>query len=299
VCRRCVHPATRNARPKTAAVRPNDNRTPAGIRRGDTLFLRLVVTRARWYPQADSGPPITVEAIGEEGKPPQISRPAHSGTKGTRIVASVRNALADSSIVSEPGCRTRPATAWDSGSHHFRCNANHPIHRGRARHLCVHHAHRSREPGLRAGDYRWERSSWISAGARTDDRIFVINIWGDSNSGSYRNALTINGKSWPYTERLSVTLGETVRARLVNASGRDHPMHLHGFLLSSRRPRRRSQTTPPTTPSQRRLAVTEVMVPGSTMRMAWYADRPGNWLFPLPYRVPRHSRRCAARPPVV
>jgi len=118
-----------------------------------------------------------------------------------------------------------------------------------------------------------------SAGARTDDRIFVINIWGDpKDSTYYRNALTINGKSWPYTERLTVTLGDTVRARIVNASGRPHPMHLHGFYF---RVDARGNGLNDTTymPAQRRLAVTEEMDPGSTMRMAWYADRPGNWLF--------------------
>ena len=106
-----IQPAART--PDAAIVRPNDNRTPAGVRRGDTLFLRLVATRARWYPQADNGPAITVEAIREEGKPPQIPAPLIRVRAGTFIVASVRNALADSSIT-VTGLQTRPAAAWDS-----------------------------------------------------------------------------------------------------------------------------------------------------------------------------------------
>src|SRR4030095_2017630 len=63
-------PKLRTTQP--SVVRPTHTRTPPGVRRGDPLFLRLVVNRARWYPQADNGPSIVVETIGEEGKPPQI-----------------------------------------------------------------------------------------------------------------------------------------------------------------------------------------------------------------------------------
>jgi len=272
-----IQPAART--PETAAVHPNDNRTPAGVRRGDTLFLHLVVTRARWYPQADSGPAITVEAIGEEGKPPQIPAPLIRVKTGTRIVASVRNALGDSSITVS-GLQTRPATAWDSvritpgATRTIRFTAGAP----------GTYAYRMLTGPVNQEVYERETTGGAfvvdSAGARTDDRIFVINIWGDpsKDSATYRNALTINGKSWPYTERLNVTLGDTVRARLVNASGREHPMHLHGFYFRvDARGDGLNDTT--YTPSRRRLAVTEVMFPGSTMRMAWYADRPGNWLF--------------------
>ena len=38
----------------------------------------------------------------------------------------------------------------------------------------------------------------------------------------------INGKSWPYTERLTYTAGEPVRWRWINASDGGHPMHMHG-----------------------------------------------------------------------
>ena len=270
-----IRPAARMT--EASAVHPNDNRTPAGVRRGDTLFLRLVVTRARWYPQADSGPAITVEAIGEEGKPPQIPAPLIRVRTGTFIVASVRNALADSSIV-VTGLQTRPATAWDSvrvtpgATRTVQFTAGAPG--SYAYTILTGHV----DPDVSERETTGGAFVVDSVGARTDDRIFVINIWGDSNSGSYRNALTINGKSWPYTERLNVTLGDTVRARIVNASGRVHPMHLHGFYF---RVDARGDGLGDTTyaPGQRRLAVTEEMFPGSTMRMAWYADRPGNWLF--------------------
>ena len=41
-------------------------------------------------------------------------------------------------------------------------------------------------------------------GPRQGARIMVINIWGTPrDSGAYDNALAINGRSWPYTERLA------------------------------------------------------------------------------------------------
>jgi FtsP/CotA-like multicopper oxidase with cupredoxin domain len=67
-------------------------------------------------------------------------------------------------------------------------------------------------------------------GGSPPDRVLVMNIWGTRvDSATYRNALTINGRSWPYTERIRATVGDTLRWRVPNASWRNHPMHLHGF----------------------------------------------------------------------
>src|SRR5690606_18767604 len=54
-------------------------------------------------------------------------------------------------------------------------------------------------------------------GAAADDRVFVLERW----NGPTRTA--INGKSWPYTERLHYRVGETVRWRIINASDLSHP----------------------------------------------------------------------------
>ena len=118
-----------------------------------------------------------------------------------------------------------------------------------------------------------------SAGARTDDRVVVINIWGEpTDSLNYRNALTLNGQSWPYTERMDATVGDTLRWRVINGSRRNHPMHLHGFYF---RVDARGTALRDTlyAPGARRLAVTEDLSPGNTMAIAWAPDRPGNWLF--------------------
>ena len=40
---------------------------------------------------------------------------------------------------------------------------------------------------------------------------------------------SINGRSWPTTEKLKATVGDTLRWRVINANNDFHPMHLHGF----------------------------------------------------------------------
>jgi FtsP/CotA-like multicopper oxidase with cupredoxin domain len=111
------------------------------------------------------------------------------------------------------------------------------------------------------------------------DRIFVINIWGKSkDSLVYSNAVAINGRTWPHTERISAEVGDTLRWRVVNASVRNHPMHLHGFYFRvDARGTGRVDTL--YAPAKRRYSVTEDLSPGNSMYMVWTPDRPGNWLF--------------------
>jgi FtsP/CotA-like multicopper oxidase with cupredoxin domain len=118
-----------------------------------------------------------------------------------------------------------------------------------------------------------------SAGPVTPDRILMINIWGRLlDSVTYQNALAINGRSWPYTERFTATTGDSVRWRVINASARPHPMHMHGFYYRIDGRGDGLIDTAYALP-QRRLVVTEDLRPFQTMDMAWAPDRPGNWLF--------------------
>ena len=117
-----------------------------------------------------------------------------------------------------------------------------------------------------------------STGGRTDDRIFVINVWGQGPVTAYRNALAINGRGWPYTERVTAQTGDTLRWRIVNGTGRVHPMHLHGFYFKKLAKANEARATAIAAAKQPML-VTELMEPFSTMDMEWVAARAGNWLF--------------------
>lgn len=259
-------------------VQANDNRTPAGVLSHDTLRLRLSLRLATWRPEADSGAAIEVAAFAEDGRAPRIPAPLIRVPTGTVIVATVRNLLPDSTITlrglaphpdtSSDTVRIRPG---DSTTVRFAAGA----------------------PGTylyAAGtgsfvDTLDERETTGGAfvvdpvGGSPPDRIFVMNIWGHlADSVTYRNALTINGRSWPWDERIDATVGDSIRWRWVNATGRTHPMHMHGFFFRvDSHGNARSDSVYPD--SARRLAVTEVMFPFETMAMAWSPDREGDWLF--------------------
>ena len=261
-------------------VEANDNRVPAGTLTRDTLHLRLSVQRARWYPEAADGPFADVIALAEEGKAPQIPGPMIRVPEGTVVDVTLRNALDDSTL-HVAGLHTRPAGSADTlllapgATAHLTFTAGVP---GTYYYLIM--------PGQTLGPKATSEHETISGafivdprGVRPKDRVMVINIWGYvKDSTTYPNALAINGRSWPYTERITATVGDTIRWRVINASQRGHPMHLHGFYFSVNA----SGTVERDTiysPTDRRLVVTENFQPFQTRDMTITPDRPGNWLY--------------------
>lgn len=88
----------------------------------------------------------------------------------------------------------------------------------------------------------------------------------------------INGKSWPYTERLEYTAGSEVRWRWLNPSAQLHPMHMHGsyFRVDAIGDAER-ETVLATT--QRKQVATQLIPVGETMTIYWQPREPGRWLF--------------------
>ena len=263
------------------AIVANDNRLAAGRLHGDTLTIRLEVRMGVWHPEADAGPAIEVAAFGEAGRAPSVPGPLIRVRTGTAIVATVHNALTDSTI-SIHGLLARPAAADDSillrpgESRTVRFAAGAP---GTYLYGAVLGEH-SFDPDV--DDERDQVSGALivdPAGGSLPDRILMINIWGRTvDSSTYRNALTINGRSWPDNERMQMTVGDTVRWRVINASARNHPMHLHGFFFDITA-RGDPFVDTAYAPGDRRSVVTEGMRPYTTMDMRFVPDRPGNWLF--------------------
>ena len=264
----------------TPVVRANDNRVAAGSRRRDTLDLRLVVEMATWRPESDIGPAITVAAFAEEGKVPQIPAPLIRVREGTAIAASVRNALTDSTI-GIVGLGEHPTTKRDTlfvkpgETKVVRFAVGVP---GTYLYRAIIGAH---SPADTMHEREQAAGAFVidSSAASPHDRIFVINIWGEQTGPTtYSNALAINGRSWPWTERLDAVVGDTLRWRVLNASNRLHPMHLHGAYF---RVDGKGDAFDDTTyaPSARRLAVTEDLDPQGTMLLVWSPVRPGRWVF--------------------
>jgi manganese oxidase len=258
-------------------VAANDNRVPAGILRNGILTVELVVQRARWYPEASDGPFAEVATFSEEGKTPQIPGPLIRVPEGTMIQATVRNALVDSAVWMR-NFGTRPSAREDSveigpgEKRTFRFLAGSPgtyIYSATAGFHNPDSVDRDQLAGALIVDAK---------GSKPDDRILLITMWGERNdSMRFRNILAINGKSWPYTERLSANIGDGIRWRVINSSTHSHPMHLHGFYFKVRS--RGSHLADTALGAASRDVVTESMYSGSTMAIEWSPNRPGNWLF--------------------
>ncbi len=274
-------PAAVSAAAPMRLVEANDNRKPAGFLENGVLTLELIVDSARWYPSATDGPHVDLVAFSEMGGPPQIPGPLIRVPVGTTISARITNYLKDSVIYIQ-GFGNRPQALHDSvaikpgETHSFWFNVGAPgtyMYRGIVGNWDYDKGETEQLTGAIVVD---------EPGARTDDRVFVMNIWsGLMNPGdtlSRARAMAINGKSWPYTERITTTVGDTLRWRVVNGTNRAHPMHLHGFYFRIDQSGDMWRDTTYTASNQR-IAVTEDMSVFNTMGISIVPERPGNWLF--------------------
>ncbi len=276
-------------------VRSNDNRARAGVLLNGTLALRMEARLAEWHPQGDDQPGSVVPAFAEIGRQASIPGPLIRVPAGAEIVTVVRNAVPNT-ILTIHGLHSRPVVG-------AAFNDSIQLSYGQIQTLRF----KLDRPGTY---YYWGTTKGSSFGNRTSDdaqlsgaivvdeagqrvskdRILMIGSWTDTiggagvNRGNHRELFVLNGRSWPYTDRLQYERGDTVRWRVINASAEPHPMHLHGFYF---RVRRRGDGKVDTVVSARGdLVNTERMEPGSTFSASWLADRMGNWLFHC--HVPLH-----------
>ena len=281
-----AEPSTLNSgvKPPFARIATSDNRQPAGQLEGSTLTVRLEARNGVWYPEAQDGYGVPVAAFGEEGKPLQNPGPLIRVRSGTEVRALVRNSL------------DKPLTLFGFAEMRGLAADTFVVDPGAVRELRFH----AKEPGTyyyagktskgsvfgRLGDDSQLNGAIIvdPADARVvpDDRVFAISWWAvidpSSPTGLDRATLVINGRSWPYTERLDAMQGDSLRWRWINFTDLPHPLHLHGFYFRVDAVGNGAQYTTYARDDQRR-AVTEVVAPGGTMALAWSPTRPGNWVF--------------------
>jgi FtsP/CotA-like multicopper oxidase with cupredoxin domain len=278
-----IRPGTPSGLPR---VRPNDNTVPAGALRDGVREMALEVVRADWRVETPDGPGLRVAAMREVGGSPVIPAPLIRVEAGTRVRVSVRNTLEETVTVF--GFHTRPV-AGDSRGLEVQPSATRTVEFDPGEPgTYIYWVREGPAPDPEADDVA-EREQLAGAlvvdpvGGSPADRILVINIFSEpvpdsvAESG-WLEALTINGLSWPFTERMIFEVGDSARWRVVNASDRNHPMHLHGFFY---RVLSRGTATADTlyAPEDRRLVVTEPMLGMTTMLMDWSPTRPGRWLF--------------------
>jgi len=274
----------------------NDNRSPAGQLRNGVLTIVLETRTGIWYPEEKDGPGLEVQAFAEEGKPLQIPGPLIRVPEGTEIHATLRNNIPNATLEIH-GLHTRPGDPKDTikvepGSTrevHFRAGPPGTyFYWGSTTGVPETRGRRSAESQLSGAfivDPRPGEAGQAGAAGKLlpDDRVFVIGIWviiddAEAKPPMRREVAAINGRSWPHTERLTFTVGDSAHWRWINATGVVHPMHLHGFYyrVDSKGDAERDTLY---ADNERRLAVTEIMLPGSTMSVSWVPDRPGNWVF--------------------
>ncbi|HZE07122.1 MAG TPA: multicopper oxidase domain-containing protein [Gemmatimonadaceae bacterium] len=283
-----------------SAVAANDNRTPAGTYVGDTLVLRLTVATVAWHFLGENDPALTVAAFAEEGKTPTIPGPLLRVRTGTPIHVMIRNTVNDTLIVrgfsernpSVDSLILLPQTTREvtfsrekGGTYQYwatlaEWQRNVPLPLKLHKHGLMRPRFDSQLTGAFIVD---------PPGPIPKDRIFVISetvdqappIRDDSRGMPGREFTAINGRSWPYTERLHYSVGDTIHWRIINATFQSHPMHLHGFYFRvDASGNAEANVDSVYEPSQRRMVVTEVMkFGGDTRNITWSADRPGNWIF--------------------
>lgn len=268
---------------ETERVAFNDNLEPAGTLRGGELDLRLEVRKGRWYLLGDDSEPGEVLAFAEPGRPAQIPGPLIRVPLGTAVRVTISNPF-DSTLVVH-GLSPRRQEPLDSV-----VVAGHSVVEARfVADAIGSYYYWGTTTGAPLNRRAFEDSQLGGAlivdppDGSPADRVLVLGIWMDGRNpdgspdfnGEY---LVINGRPWPHTERMSYALGDSIRWRVINASFDVHPMHLHGFhfRVDARGDLSRDSIF---WPAERRMAVTERLLPGQTMSMVWVPDRPGGWLF--------------------
>ncbi|HEV2909744.1 MAG TPA: multicopper oxidase domain-containing protein [Candidatus Eremiobacteraceae bacterium] len=254
-----------------ANIAANDNTVAGGRLEHSVLRIALVAQRGLWYPDGPGTMGLPIEAFGEAGKPLQIPGPFLRVMLGTRVVVTVRNELAHDLTIRGLAA---PADKLTTVLH---------VPRGATRRVSfvLDRAGAFGYYGSDKGetvDNRMFEDAELSGAIVVDDphaprvdHIFVLGLYEPvkykDGTGNFIYFLeTINGRSYPATERLTYVRGQTVRWAVFNASSFVHPMHLHGFYYRLARPDAYDE-------------VTHAFRPGDAEELSWTADRAGQWMF--------------------
>jgi manganese oxidase len=252
-------------------VAANDNTVSGGRLEGGVLHISLVARRGLFYPDGPGTIGLPIEAFGEVGKPLQIPGPFVRVPVGTRVDATMRNELDHALTV----------RGLASASERLSSFIVIPAHGTRRVSFLLD------RPGA-FGYYGGDKGETLDARIFDDaelsgaivvekrkapplDHAFVLGLYApvkmkDGSPNFIYLLETINGRSFPATERLTYQRGHHVRWAVFNASAMNHPMHLHGFYYRFEQLDSYDQ-------------VTHAFFPGEAEELSWTADRAGSWMF--------------------
>jgi len=272
--------ATAVADPSLPRIAANTNQHTAGVLSEGGLTMELEILEGAFYPEDESGPSLQVFAFGERGKQLQIPGPMIRVPQDTRIHVTIHNLISRNVLIH--GMHSHPGKNEDTFE----------VPSGATRDLAF-------STGAPGAYYYWATAGGDTVGGRpykedsqlhgafivdppgtiTADRVFIIGTWRDRQLPQESfDVPVINGKSWPYTERLQYPVGKEVRWLWLNPSGLVHPMHIHGsyFQVLSVGDAEHSDSVPA---SEIRDVSTNFMAIGGTMTTLWKPERTGRWLF--------------------
>jgi FtsP/CotA-like multicopper oxidase with cupredoxin domain len=240
------------------------------------LSIQLEIAKGVWHPEADDGIALAVYAFGETGSPLQNPGPLIRVPQGTEIRASLHNALAVPITVHGLGSSSGTAVRIAPGVLEY------VVFKAATPGLYLYWgASEVDDLKLRHGIDSELTGAFVvdPADANSNDEIFVMEMMSERPGPSARQTLaTINGKSWPYTQRFQYAVGEVVHWRWINATNEPHALHLHGFYYRIDAFNRGGQAQRYAGES-RPTVVTQRVAQGETFDMSWSPERPGNWLF--------------------
>jgi FtsP/CotA-like multicopper oxidase with cupredoxin domain len=264
----------------------NQNRVAAGKLENGVLDVKLELRRGAWRAEAEDGPQLFVQAFGEVGHATEIPGPLLRMTEGTTVHATVTNTLKLKATVY--GLNTRPGdenagvevaagesheftfAAGAAGTYYYWARTTEPLKT----------AHFTIVQPLRADAHLNGAFIVDPAGPVVADRVLVINTMiaeSDVIHPSFE-VVTINGKSYPYTEPLEYTAGDRVRWRVINPSFSEHPMHLHGAFYEVLSFGNFAKDTS-FAEGERQSVVTQDLQGGNTLMLEWTPQHAGRWLF--------------------
>ena len=275
--------------PSLEEVEINDNRKPAGELRNGIYYIHLEIREGNWYPETKEGKSIKIKALAEAGKPLQVPGPLIRVPEGTEIRATITNRIKD-----EPqalyGFYGRPKKPYliDNVFDSIQIAAGETkeviFNPGPAGTYMYAVKDTAAEMTRKSPYYQNQSYGALIVDGKNEipdpkERIMVIGMCAvKKDSATEMTNFVINGRSWPYTERLQYRQGELVKWRIINISRVGHPMHLHGFPYTVKSWGRFNGDSI-VAKEKERLVVTQVVLTFSTMRIEWTPEKPGNWLF--------------------
>ena len=272
-----------------------DYRRAAGARSADTLTASFSIREVRWRPERGAGAELPAFTFVEDGQPARVPGPLLRAPAGTLMRVMLHNTLGVrlavfglqdhaasrgmDSVMLEAGARaTVSFRVTTAGTYYYFARVR----------PAVQHPTAPVPNDWPSG----EKAEGPLVGALVVDavgttpppgeRILLIHRWLDDDDPRVHHnpmfKMMVNGASWPNTERLRYTAGDTVHWRVINASATQHPMHLHGFYFTVTG---HGDGTLDTllTPAQQRRRVTQPLGGNETLSLTWVPERPGNWLF--------------------